>query len=148
MIALVAAALAEEQVVRVLLKGGEPGMAVLAERPGQPAVEMTDPGIGVLAAELRGDPARFLPLRLVGRTTTGDRVLYDGTLVLADARAETVAFTYSRDYGARRIPVAPSAKVDLALDPRTSVWISFGWGGLAVAYFAVLALAQAIRSRR
>jgi hypothetical protein len=137
-----------EQVVRVLVKDAEAGLVVVAERPGGERVTLADPGIGLLAGELRGDPARFLPLRLLAQMGGREWVLYEGTVVLADARRETIAFTYSREYGARRIAVAPSARVDLALDPRTSLWVSYGWGGVAVAYFGALALAQAVRSRR
>ena len=116
-----------EQVVVVYLEGAPDGTYTARRDEGEP-VPLVDPGIGVRTAELRSEPARFAHLRIQGAGT-----LYDGIVATPDALHETVAFRYEGGEVAR-VPVAPSARVELALDPRTSWWVTFGWGALGAAW--------------
>ncbi len=134
-----------EQQVMVYLRGLPAGSRAFVQRGEEPPVEMSDPGLGVLAARLRGPPARFLPLRLLlGAQGDGRYVLYEGLVLLADQSLETVAFQY-QDQQALRLPVSPSARTEVALDQRVSWWVSFGWGALALLWLGVLGVVWASR---
>lgn len=130
---------AAEQVVVVYLQDAPDGSWTVRREEEAP-VTLTDPGIGVRTAELRGEARRFAHLRIDGTGGT----LYDGTVVTTDTEREVIAFRYDRGELAR-VPVAPSARVELALDPRTSWWVTFGWGALGLGWLAVAGMAWARR---
>jgi hypothetical protein len=99
---------------------------------------MADPGLGLLAAEFHGPPVRFLQLRLTLETNGERRPIYDGMIVLADKEHERIAFQF-QDREAVRLPMAPSAQTEIALDQRTTWWISFGWGALTLGWVGLMA---------
>ena len=138
-----------EQIVTVIVQGAQGNERVYIEPADGPPIPLTDPGRGVLSADLHGSPSRFLQLRLVQGDGASRHIVYDGLIVLTDQTHETVGFVFSGG-NAVRVPISPSAQVNLAVDPRVSWWMSFGWGALSlgfVALFAGLSIAQRHRAR-
>jgi hypothetical protein len=128
-----------DQTVTVLVRGMAGADVLEAERVGVETLPLVDPGIGVRTCAFHGPPARFLQLRLVRGTGAARRSIYDGMVVLSDQEHETVAFQY-QDKEAVRIPIAPSARIELALDQRVTWWVSFGWGALALGYVGLMGI--------
>lgn len=136
-----------DQRVTVYFRGAPSGVRVQAQRGDDTPTPMADSGTGVLAAELVGPPARFLQLRLLLQSPGGAAYpVYDGLVVLSDPTHETLAFQY-QDQQVLRLPVAPSARTEVALDQRTTWWVSFAWGALSLLWVGFLGVMWALRSR-
>lgn len=139
---------AGDQLITLYLRGLPSGARVYATRGSEAPVVMADPGIGVLATELIGPPARFLQLRLTTEDAGSNRTdIYDGLVVLGGSDREIVAFTY-QDQQALRLPVSPSGRTEVALDQRVPWWITFGWGAAVAAWLGILSVAWALKGRR
>ncbi|MES2639091.1 MAG: hypothetical protein V4850_06395 [Myxococcota bacterium] len=136
-----------DQRVTVYFRGAPAGVRVQAQRGEDAPTPMADSGTGVLSADLYGPPARFLQLRLLLQPQNGAAYpVYDGLVVLTDPAHETLAFQF-QDQQALRLPVAPSARTEVALDQRTTWWVSFAWGALSLAWVGLLGVLWALRSR-
>jgi hypothetical protein len=138
------------QTLTVIVQGAHAGDTLDAYLGGGPGVRLTDPGVGHLVGTFEGEPKRQVQLRLVARPQARPpSEIYAGQLLLSDAEHEVVAFAYdSRGSAtARRIPVSPSPRVELALDPRVPWWISLGWGLVASVGVASLGWSWSKRRR-
>lgn len=136
-----------EQRVTVYLRGLPSGIRASVARADGAPVAMADPGLGVLAADLTGPSARFLPLRISARDGNGSEwLLYDGLVVLSDGRHETIAFQY-QDRQLLRLPLSPSARTELALDQRATWWVGFGVAAISLGWLGVVGVVWAVRSR-
>lgn len=152
-LALAALALAEptagqgSQALVVLMKGVGSGVTIEAERAGVGTITLQDPGIGLLRGRFYGEPARFAQLKLTAVSGENRRPIYDALVIVGDAEEEILAFAYSDDGAARRIPVAPSARVDVALDPATAQRVAFGWAAIGLGWVAITGIVWACRRR-
>lgn len=135
------------QTITLYVRGVDAGTSIEAERPDVGTITLVDPAIGLLRGRFHGEPARFLQLRLTAVRADGRRPVYDGLVVVGDADEETLAFAFDPLGPAKRLPVAPSLKVDVALDPRVTWWVGFGWGALALGYVGLLGGMWAVRRR-
>lgn len=133
------------QTVTIFVRGVDKQTDITAEWSGVGTITLADPGIGVVSGGFRSEPARFMQLRLTAVGGGESFTIYDGLIVLADASNESIAFEYVRRKAARRIPVAPSARVDLALDERATWWVGFGWGALALCWVGLMGALWAFR---
>lgn len=138
------------QTLTVIVQGAQAGDVVDAYVGADRNARLTDPGVGYLVGNFEGEPRRQVQLRLVARPQGRQPAeIYEGQLLLSDAEREVVAFAYdSRGSAtARRIPVSPSPRVELALDPRVPWWISLGWGIVASVTVASLGVSWSRRRR-
>lgn len=135
-----------DQAVVVVVHGAIAGRQVEAERVGVGKALLVDPGVGYLTATFRGEPARFVQLRLT--LVGGDRhEVLDALVPVVDVAREVV--TYEILPGpiprAVRSATAPSAVATLAVEPGSAWAVRFGWGALGLGYATALVLAAARR---
>lgn len=136
------------QAITIAVSGVDAGTTLVVERPGVGTIALRDPGTGFVQGTFNGEPARFAQLRVYAQDTKGRRDLFDGLVVLSDARRDTVAFALDRDGAFARLPIAPSLHAAaLARDP-TGPWrVSMGWAALAFGYVGLLGVTWALRRR-
>lgn len=128
------------QEITVLMTGIQPGSRFDAKMNGQ-ELTLTDPGIGVHLGTFKSDPKRSAHLVISDVRGQEKREVYDGLVFLTDQYHESIAFRYEdATKRAFRIPAAPSANVELALNQDFNYLIAFGWGGLSLGYLGVMAL--------
>lgn len=137
------------QAIVVAVSGVPAGTTLVVERPGVGAVALRDPGSGYVQGTFHGEPARFANLRVYAQDAGGARRdLFDGMVVLSDARRDTIAYTFDRDGKLARLPIAPSLfPTPLAADPNGPWRVSLGWAALAFAYVGLLGVTWAVRRR-
>jgi hypothetical protein len=146
------------QAVTVVVQGVQRDAVVRAERlgggvpPEGVSVVLKDPGCGVFAGTLRGEPSRTTQLRLVQTFgSSAPSILYEGLVVLEDRDSDVLAFAI-RGSGAPpravRIPSTPSSSWDLALDQRVPYLVAWGWGGLCFLVVSGLGTLWAVDRRR
>jgi hypothetical protein len=81
----------------------------------------------------------------------GHHLLFDGVLPLADAHREVLSFEVVGEgpqAHALRIPDAPVAAPDVAVDPRGAQAVRFGWGLFVLVYVASLVGAAGVATQR
>jgi hypothetical protein len=137
---------ARSQALTVYVRGADAQTTISASRPDLGTITLSDPGIGLVQGTFVGTPVRFTQLELLATVRGSTFPVYDGLVVLSDAREDTIAFQFD-GHRARRIPIAPSARIDIALDERVNWWIAFGWGALALAWAGLLGTLWTLRQR-
>ncbi len=136
-----------DHLVRIHVRGLPANYELEARRGDERPIHLVDNGTGVLTGDLHGPPARFLTLELIELAPNGVRTsLYDGLVVLTDPAHDVVAFHY-QERQLLRVPVAPSARLEIALDQRATWWVSFGWAAISAVWLGVLGVMWALRSR-
>jgi hypothetical protein len=127
------------QSITIMITEVPPTTKVIAERIGSGTLSLEGSG-NSLYGTFQGDPARFIQLRL-SMENQGRHQLFDGVLPLSDAFREVLAFEVVGEgpqAHALRIPDAPVAAPDVAVDPRMAAGVRFGWGSLILVYVAAL----------
>jgi hypothetical protein len=127
------------QSITIMVSEVPPSAKIMAERVGSGVLSLEGSG-NSLYGTFQGDPARFMQLRL-SMENQGRHQLFEGVLPLADAYREVLAFTVVGEgpqAHALRVPDAPVAAPDVAVDPRVGNNIRFGWGALVMLYVVSL----------
>jgi hypothetical protein len=129
------------QSVSVVVQGAIAGRQVEAEEVGVGKVLLVDPGVGYLTGTFRGEPARFVQLRLflVGGAR---QEVFDGLVAVTDTERAVVSFEVLPGAIPRavRSAVAPSAAAEVAVDASAAWTVRFGWGALVLGYATALVL--------
>ncbi len=140
-----------EQELILLLTGAQRDVRILVERPGMGTIQLRDPGRGYLSGVFRGEPARVAQLTIMEERPDASTVLFDGMVMLPDTRSNHVAFKFlvtDDKRRVRRLPVAPSSAIDLALDQRIPFIVAFGWGALVLLYVLGISWLWIVRAQR
>lgn len=122
---------------------------IIAERVGSGSLSLEGTGTS-LYGTFQGDPARFMQLRL-SIENQGRHQLFDGVLPLSDAFREVLAFEIVGEgpqAHALRVPDAPVAAPDVAVDPRVEEGVRFGWGALVMVYVAAMLGTAAVATEK
>jgi hypothetical protein len=129
---------------------GAPAEARYFARSDQGEVELLDDAGALRVGQLERPPARSLQLELFQRDPGGERSLWGGLIMLGDRHQETLAFSFEsqgQQVAALRVPSAPSLHMSAGQEPAGAYRLALGWGGLVLAYLAVLVLGWALRAR-
>lgn len=137
------------QSITIMVSEVPPSAKILAERVGGGSLSL-EGNNDSLYGTFQGEPARFIQLRL-SMDNQGRHQLFDGVLPLSDATREVLAFEIVGEgpqAHALRVPDAPVAAPDVALDPRSAAAVRFGWGALVLVYVASMVAAAAVATNR
>lgn len=120
------------QCVRVQLAGAD--QAIRAEWVGLGSLDLAS-GRDAWEGEFCTEPSRFLPLRL----WQGSRLLWEGTVPLADTHSENVAFRMeARDGGRKVVRVATVAPLPVVGSAGPSAAVAWVWGAFVLAFLGIL----------